>query len=246
MPNRIIKDSIRTSDSIDSLSWFEEVFFYRLIVTCDDFGRYDARPKILKSELFPLKDGVTAKQISAALDKLSTVGMVQVYEYDQKPFLQLTAWGRHQQIRNKRSKFPAPAFNCNQLKANAPVIQSESESNPNPNPSICPEPQAPPASCAEEPPTITLTLNDKTEYPVTDTQINGWMRLYPAVDIMQELRSMKGWLNANPTRRKTKRGIEKFINGWLARTQDKGGSRPNQPETGNIFAQIAREQSGQS
>lgn len=138
MPNRIIKESIRKSESIDNLTWFEEVFFYRLITTCDDYGRYDARLKILKAELFPLKDGVTLKQISDALNKLSTVGMVQVYEYDQKPYLQLTAWGRHQQIRNKKSKFPAPDekindlksidINCNQSLANVPVIQSESES----------------------------------------------------------------------------------------------------------------------
>ena len=32
MPNRIIKESICRSEEIDSLSWFEEVLFYRLIV----------------------------------------------------------------------------------------------------------------------------------------------------------------------------------------------------------------------
>ena len=43
MPNRILKESICRSEEIDSLSWFEEVLFYRLIVICDDFGRYDGR-----------------------------------------------------------------------------------------------------------------------------------------------------------------------------------------------------------
>ena len=32
---------------------------------------------------------------------------------------------------------------------------------------------------------------------------------------------MKGWLNSNPTKRKTRRGIKRFINSWLAREQDK-------------------------
>ena len=59
MPNRIIKESICTSDSIDSLSWFEEVLFYRLIVNCDDYGRFDGRPSIIKSRLFPLKENLT-------------------------------------------------------------------------------------------------------------------------------------------------------------------------------------------
>ncbi len=35
---------------------------------------------------------------------------------------------------------------------------------------------------------------------------------------------MVGWLDSNPTRRKTKRGINKFINNWLAGAQDRGCS----------------------
>lgn len=58
MPSRILRDSICKSESISELSWFEEVFFYRLIVNCDDFGRFDARPKIIKGEMFPLNDNV--------------------------------------------------------------------------------------------------------------------------------------------------------------------------------------------
>lgn len=131
MPNRIIKENICKSDSINQLTWIEEVIFYRLIVNCDDFGRLDARPKILKALLFPLKDGVTTSQIMNALNSLSIAGMVQVYEYDQKPYLQLINWGKHQTIRNQKSKYPKPpdiAFNCNQLQADVPVIQSESKS----------------------------------------------------------------------------------------------------------------------
>lgn len=71
---------------------------------------------------------------------------------------------------------------------------------------------------------ITLTLNDKTEYPVEKSKVLEWAELYPAVDVFGELRKMKGWLDANPTKRKTKRGIARFINGWLSREQDKGGN----------------------
>lgn len=67
---------------------------------------------------------------------------------------------------------------------------------------------------------ISLTLNDKTEYPVYDKDFAEWVELYPAVDIMQELRKMKGWLDSNPTRRKTVKGIRRFINNWLSKAQD--------------------------
>lgn len=68
---------------------------------------------------------------------------------------------------------------------------------------------------------ITLTLNDKSEYAVVEDQLKEWQELYQNVNVMQELRKMRGWLNANPTKRKTRRGINKFINGWLSREQDK-------------------------
>ena len=87
MPNRILKESICTSDTLDELTWMEEVFWYRLIVNCDDYGRFDARPAILRSRLFPLKSSVTEKNVKEILNKLSTVGLVILYEYEDKPYL---------------------------------------------------------------------------------------------------------------------------------------------------------------
>lgn len=77
---------------------------------------------------------------------------------------------------------------------------------------------------ASTPPVITLILNDKTEYPIYQSDVNEWAELYPAVDVMQELRKMKGWCKDNPSKRKTKRGIRRFVNSWLARQQDAGGA----------------------
>ena len=143
MPDRLINESIRTSDQINDLSWFEECFFFRLITAVDDFGRYDARPQVLKAALFPLKDDLTTKTVSAALETLATMGLVGLYEVDGKPYLYLPTWAQHQRIRNKRSKYPEPvtcqqsAANCGELPQNAARIQSnpiriQSESNPNP------------------------------------------------------------------------------------------------------------------
>ena len=70
---------------------------------------------------------------------------------------------------------------------------------------------------------IELTLNDKSLFPIAQEDIDEWSSLYPSVDILQELRKMKGWCDSNPTKRKTSRGIKRFITSWLAREQDKGG-----------------------
>ena len=83
--------------------------------------------------------------------------------------------------------------------------------------SFCTEPE----ESVSMPPVLSLILNDKTLYSIYQGDIDGWKDLYPAVDILQELRKMKGWLDSNPTKRKAQRGMKRFINGWLAREQDR-------------------------
>ena len=108
------------------------------------------------------------------------------------------------------------------------------------------------ASCAEPetvstPPVISLPLNDGTAYAVSKEQCQEWAGLYPAVDVIQQLRGMCGWLDANPQKRKTRRGIQRFVNAWLTREQDRAGQaqRPaDQQRTGssNPFLNMLEEQ----
>lgn len=84
---------------------------------------------------------------------------------------------------------------------------------------------AAPQGDAAPSPVISLPLNDGTEYPVTQEQCQEWAGLYPAVDVIQQLRNMRGWLIGNPGKRKTQRGVLRFVTNWLAREQDRGGAR---------------------
>lgn len=71
--------------------------------------------------------------------------------------------------------------------------------------------------------------------PVT---IAGWAEAYPAIDVMQEIRKAEAWQKANPKNRKS--AIERFLNNWLSRAQDKAprvqqtfrgnGGAPNRQE----------------
>lgn len=90
---------------------------------------------------------------------------------------------------------------------------------------------------ASTPPAISMILNDKTYFEVTNEHLIKWSALYPSVDVMQELRKMAGWCDANPAKRKTRRGIMAFITAWLSREQDKGGVRSVRPNgnSGNPF-----------
>ena len=69
---------------------------------------------------------------------------------------------------------------------------------------------------------FSLPLNDGTEHSITRAEYDRYCSLYPAVDVMRELRKMAGWLDGNPRNRKTRAGIKRFINGWLSREQDRG------------------------
>lgn len=86
-----------------------------------------------------------------------------------------------------------------------------------------PESDAPPAfaDCASIP------LNDGTEYRPTQPEVDEWRSLYPVVDVLQELREMRGWSTSNPEKRKTRRGVVKFVVRWLAKEQDKGHTNGN-------------------
>jgi hypothetical protein len=135
LPNRIIKESICTSGNIENLKPEEEVFFYRVLVNCDDYGRTDARPQILRAKCYPLKtDRIKIPDIEKWLSSLIREGLIILYHADGGTYLQVVTWDKHQQIRAKRSKYPAfdgdcknlisHDINCNQMNAYVPVIQS--------------------------------------------------------------------------------------------------------------------------
>ena len=104
---------------------------------------------------------------------------------------------------------------------------------------LCAEPQA-----ADAPPVISLPLNDGTFFDVSENDRAKWSQLYPNVDVLQQLRNMAGWCDANPTKRKTRGGIKRFITAWLAREQDKGGKAlQNKPFVGgDVFAEMLEEE----
>lgn len=91
----------------------------------------------------------------------------------------------------------------------------------------CPEP----SKDASTPPVYTLPLNDGTNHEITSEDYEKYKRLYPSVDVMAEFRKMDGWFDGHPSRRKTRKGIRRFINSWLGKEQDNGGTKHNSVST---------------
>ena len=108
MPNRIIKESIRTSDKINQLTDFQYRLWSTLLVYVDDYGRGDGRPAVIKGYCFPLRDQVTSQDIAQGLRELQAAGCIRLYEVDGRPYLLFPTWEEHQRVRQKISKYPAP------------------------------------------------------------------------------------------------------------------------------------------
>ncbi|WP_347251570.1 hypothetical protein [Legionella sp.] len=91
---------------------------------------------------------------------------------------------------------------------------------------------------------ITIPLNDKTEFALSQPQIDEWQVLYPAVDVLQTLRHIRAWNLANPTRCKTRSGILRHVTAWLAKEQNQGGISPprnkSQPSLNDVNAHNIR------
>ena len=107
MPNRMIKESICTSEQIDELTPFEETTFYRLMVNADDYGCFDGREKILAARLYPLKE-INPADMRAAVDRLAEVGLVVRYTVEGREYLYFPTWFNHQRLRQTKHKFPPP------------------------------------------------------------------------------------------------------------------------------------------
>ena len=93
------------------------------------------------------------------------------------------------------------------------------------------------ATDEKEHPLFEIPTNTGEGYPFFQADIDLYKSLYPSVDITQEMRKMVGWSDANPTKRKTKVGMKRFVNAWLSREQDKykPASVPAAKPTGTKF-----------
>ena len=131
MPNRIIKETIRTSKSINAMSDFQFRLWAYLITYVDDYGRGSADPEILKGFVFPRRKGVTESTIKTALLDLANLGSINLYEVDGESYLCFPNWSSHQRIQQKKSKFPEPPAENGQVQK--PTVthgDSPPESNP--------------------------------------------------------------------------------------------------------------------
>jgi len=240
---RTIKPEFPQSESMGRVGREARLCFILLWTLADDAGRLRGNSRMLASLLYPYDDD--AKELMDGwLAELSTEGCIQRYEVDKTNYVQITAWLNHQKI-DKPSQSKLPALPEVSRKVSKPREKSftpaEKEVAEGKGREGNGEDGGEP-SCAEPPsdstPAAVIPLVDGTEYPIDQKQVDDWQESFPAVDVLQELREMHAWSNANKEKRKTARGVGAFVVRWLGKEQDKGGSHAPRQSAGMMAGAI--------
>jgi len=248
MPNRILKDSIATSENLNACCVDAQMLFIRLITKADDYGLFEARPAIVRAYCYPLLlDKVSEVDIRKWLKELERNNLVRFYEHDGIDYMTLVNWERHQRIRNQHSKYPSPNGNLRQPAADCGEllqVAAQSESNPiQSNPESNPYMSDLPRQIFDHWNTKKL----KTHRKLTDkqrTKVKSALKDYSAEEITKAIDTYAEIVQSPKYYWKyvwtlddfLAKGLEKFMDPDIARANyavDKGGANGRRTMSGN-------------
>jgi len=89
----------------------------------------------------------------------------------------------------------------------------------------------PESSTAMKKPFITFPCIKRESFDVTDEYLEQLKGYYPGLDVEQQIRNMRSWIDGNPNSRKTASGMKRFITNWLNREQNRARPAQAQQET---------------
>lgn len=108
MPDRLIREGLKTSARVGALSERAEMIFVRLLLTACPLGRYHAEPGLVKSGTLPNRPRIRLTDVALALDEIERAGLIARWtEPDGATFLQVPRFGQRLRY-DARSPYPAP------------------------------------------------------------------------------------------------------------------------------------------
>jgi hypothetical protein len=212
--------------------------FPLLVVHSDDYGRFDGDPETVKLKCDPGSPR-SLEEFEAALGQLQAVGLVHRYTVAGQPWLQIEKFDEHQ-----------PGLLSKRTTPKSPAPQRDTESAGNSGNSVPTKPnstevngtkQEMSAEASSAPPATRGSVEARVflEFPVvgpqgptwtlSEDQVSEWARLFPGLNVRAESRKALAWVHANPGRRKTARGMAKFLVAWFTRAVDSGRGQQSVP-----------------
>jgi hypothetical protein len=259
---RTIKPEFWQNEQIAGLREHARLLAIALLNHADDTGCFVASHQLVRAACFPFEED--SKNVLGSLQDLSRIGYIEVRNCSGKQIGRICKFLDHQRIdKPQKSKlFDVFAANCeeNSDSKNVPGTFLEDSGNvqrlerkgkererevDKGMEGISTEPEEPASvpyfdqsSCVF--PTLPCSGDTKT-WEATDMQLTAWQQAYPGIDVHAEHRKAHSWVMANLSKRKTCGGYPKFINSWMARTQDSGGANVATKPQQKTFAQLKQE-----
>ena len=243
MPNRMIRESCRTSATLNGLSAEAERLFWRLTTVADDFGRFEADPRVLLATCFPLKVGVLKiEAVRRWFEELTACSLVQTYANGCKQLAFFPTWSKYQYTRARTSKYPAPTSVsiCSHVPTDSLVVTGSTgttEKHESTEKHGDGAPGAPADTARPAPALIQFRINasitealDRAPRLGAEARIRTplyWqalVRAHGGVDYAHEILKAEAWMVANPGKAPRK-NLARFLASWIGRAE-----RPDEEE----------------
>lgn len=243
---RTIKPELPQSESMGRVSREARLLFIQLFTLADDEGRARAASRLLASLLYPY-DKDAGDLIDGWLGELERERSIRLYEVDGNRYLQIEKWLTHQKIdKPSKSRLPAPPEGISRTVAKPREVSSgdlvpsilDLGSGTKKDSSAGPLKKVPTQEVLVlEPFVVSIptnrfaTIGEEVGYG--QAKLDEWAATYPAVKVPEMMQIIRQWSIDSPAQRKTASGMNKFINAWLAREQNRGGNQNGQQKSHN-------------
>jgi len=194
------------------------VAFEGLWTVADREGRFRWKPEELKLDCLPYDE----LDFSDVLNVLERGDFVRRYEVDAKAYGWIPSFLEHQVInqREAASTIPEPptsAGTCTHLLAH---VEGKGREGNGSGTEVSQK-----LIDIESPSVLAFPTVGKNgaEWRLRQALVDEWQVAYPNLDVLAECRKALAWLNANPGRRKTARGMSTFLVTWFNRATDRRG-----------------------
>lgn len=101
MSNRVLKDKIWTSPTLSKLSLTAELNWPRWLLMTDDWGCFNADPRVIKGLIFPLREEVKTADINKLLKEYVSIGLIFVWTESSRQWGFFTGWDTDGSFCNK-------------------------------------------------------------------------------------------------------------------------------------------------
>lgn len=242
---RTIKPEFWQNEILARLPAETRLLAIALLNHADDHGYFWASSQLVRAACFPFDECST--NVRRSLDELSSVGWIERrIAPDGRHVGRVCKFTVHQRVDKAQESKIKPIFNVSgpfdERSTNDPGTfddrstleqgtgnRERNREDTSASADVCPKSRRKRRASGQQDSGEVVMVFECDGEPETwelrESRVAKWRRVFPSLDIDAELLKAQAWLEDNPSNRKTAKGMTKFLNGWLNRSQNQGPSR---------------------